>query len=220
MTCNSKRCADTSTSARLDWRAWSAPPGRPSSINGKRGNARRRPCSGNASPRSSRQRPARDNRTRGSQAQRAALTGAANNAVVYQWEARDNKTTFRRLRSRATPAAARAFRRSYYGRTVRPADRRAPLTWSTVPVDYDRRILELNNDVADLDDLIEPLVTDLGARLIERPCIGIETAGPLNCGPFAPSTRRTAADGSRRWSRGGTAARSRRRPGTAGARPA
>ena len=40
-----------------------------------------------------------------------------------------------------------------------------------------RRILELNNDVADLDDRIEPLVTDLGARLIERPCIGIETAG-------------------------------------------
>ncbi len=42
-----------------------------------------------------------------------------------------------------------------------------------------RRILELNNEVADLDDLIEPLVTDLGARLIERPCIGIETAGQL-----------------------------------------
>ena len=52
----------------------------------------------------------------------------------------DTKTTFRRLRARATPAAARAFRRSYYGRTVRPADRRAPLTWSTVPVDYDVRI--------------------------------------------------------------------------------
>ena len=52
----------------------------------------------------------------------------------------DNKTTFRRLRARATPAAARSFRQSYYGRTVRPADRRAPLTWSTVPVDYDVRI--------------------------------------------------------------------------------
>ena len=52
----------------------------------------------------------------------------------------DNKTTFRRLRARATPADARAFRRSYYGRTVRPDDRRAPLTWSTVPVDYDVRI--------------------------------------------------------------------------------
>ena len=52
----------------------------------------------------------------------------------------DTRTTFRRLRARATPAAARTFRRSYYGRTVRPADRRAPLTWSTVPVDYDVRI--------------------------------------------------------------------------------
>ena len=52
----------------------------------------------------------------------------------------DTRTIFRRLRARATPAAARTFRRSYYGRTVRQADRRAPLTWSTVPVDYDVRI--------------------------------------------------------------------------------
>ena len=52
----------------------------------------------------------------------------------------DTRTTFRRLRARATPAAARAFRRSYYGRIVRPDDRRAPLTWSMVPVDYDVRI--------------------------------------------------------------------------------
>ena len=43
----------------------------------------------------------------------------------------DTRTTFRRLRARATPAAARAFRRSYYGRTVRPDDRRARLTWAT-----------------------------------------------------------------------------------------
>ena len=49
MTRNSQRCADASTSARLDWRAWSAPPGRPSSINGKRGNVRRHRCSGNES---------------------------------------------------------------------------------------------------------------------------------------------------------------------------
>ena len=52
----------------------------------------------------------------------------------------DTKTTFRRLRARATPAAAWAFRRSYYGRTVRPDDRRAPLTWASVPADYDVRI--------------------------------------------------------------------------------
>jgi transposase len=42
-----------------------------------------------------------------------------------------------------------------------------------------RRILELNDEIADLDDLIEPLVCDVGAGLLERPCIGIETAGQL-----------------------------------------
>ena len=52
----------------------------------------------------------------------------------------DTRTTFRRLWARATPAAARAFRRSYYGRTVRPDDRRAPLTWTSVPADYDVQI--------------------------------------------------------------------------------
>ena len=52
----------------------------------------------------------------------------------------DTKTTFRRLRARATPAAARAFRRSYYGRPVKPVDRRAPLTWASVPDDYDVQI--------------------------------------------------------------------------------
>ena len=52
----------------------------------------------------------------------------------------DTRTTFRRLRARATPAAARAFRRSYYGPTVRPDDRRAPLTWASVPDDYDAQI--------------------------------------------------------------------------------
>ena len=52
----------------------------------------------------------------------------------------DTRTTFRRLRARATPAGARAFRLSYFGRTVRPSDRRAPLTWASVPDDYDAQI--------------------------------------------------------------------------------
>ena len=55
----------------------------------------------------------------------------------------DTRTTFRRLRARATAAAAKAFRQSYYGRTVRPADHRAPLTWASVPDDYDARIRAL-----------------------------------------------------------------------------
>ena len=57
----------------------------------------------------------------------------------------DTRTTFRRLRARATPADAKAFRRSYYGRTVRPDDRRAPLTWASVPDDYDAQIRMLRH---------------------------------------------------------------------------
>ena len=55
----------------------------------------------------------------------------------------DTRTTFRRLRARATLADAKAFRRSYYGRTVRPDDRRGPLTWASVPDDYDVQIRAL-----------------------------------------------------------------------------
>ena len=55
----------------------------------------------------------------------------------------DNQTTFRRLRARATPTAARHFRRSYFGRQVRRADRRQPLTWASVPEDYDVQIRTL-----------------------------------------------------------------------------
>ena len=55
----------------------------------------------------------------------------------------DTRTTFRRLRARATPADAQAFRRSYYGRPVKSVDRRAPLTWASVPDDYDAQIRAL-----------------------------------------------------------------------------
>ena len=55
----------------------------------------------------------------------------------------DTRTTFRRLRARATLAAATQFRRAYYGRQVRPADRRQPLTWASVPADYDVQIRAL-----------------------------------------------------------------------------
>ena len=55
----------------------------------------------------------------------------------------DTRTTFRHLRARATPAVARAFRRSYYRRMVRPDDRRTPLTWASVPRDYDVQIRAL-----------------------------------------------------------------------------
>ena len=55
----------------------------------------------------------------------------------------DTRTTFRHLRARATPAAAKHFRHAYYGRAVKPVDRRAPLTWASVPADYDAQIRAL-----------------------------------------------------------------------------
>ena len=42
-----------------------------------------------------------------------------------------------------------------------------------------RRILELNEEIADLDALIEPLVRELAPQLLAASCIGIETAGQL-----------------------------------------
>ena len=57
----------------------------------------------------------------------------------------DNKTTFRRLRGRAT--SRRLLRPVSAMRTmggqVRPADRRAPPTWASVPDDYDVQIRAL-----------------------------------------------------------------------------
>ena len=55
----------------------------------------------------------------------------------------DTRTTCRRLRARATHAAGTQFRRAYYGRPVKPADRRTPLTWASVPSDYDAQIRAL-----------------------------------------------------------------------------
>jgi transposase len=42
-----------------------------------------------------------------------------------------------------------------------------------------RRILELNDEIADLDALIEPLVRELAPQLVAVSCIGIEAAGQL-----------------------------------------
>jgi transposase len=42
-----------------------------------------------------------------------------------------------------------------------------------------RRILALNDEIADLDDLIKPLVQELAPTLIEAPGIGVEIAGQL-----------------------------------------
>jgi transposase len=42
-----------------------------------------------------------------------------------------------------------------------------------------RRILELNDEIADLDELIDPLVAELAPKLLARPCIGVEIAGQI-----------------------------------------
>jgi transposase len=42
-----------------------------------------------------------------------------------------------------------------------------------------RRILELNDEIADLDELINPLVAELAPQLLARPCIGVEIAGQI-----------------------------------------
>ena len=55
----------------------------------------------------------------------------------------DTRTTFRRLRARATLAAGTQFLRAYYGRQVRPADRREPPMWANVPGDFDVQIRAL-----------------------------------------------------------------------------
>jgi transposase len=40
-----------------------------------------------------------------------------------------------------------------------------------------RRILDLNDEIADLDALVEPLVRELAPQRLALCCIGIETAG-------------------------------------------
>ena len=57
----------------------------------------------------------------------------------------DTRTTFRRLRARATLVVATQFRHTYYGRQVRPTDRRDPPSWASVPEDYDVRIRTLRH---------------------------------------------------------------------------
>ena len=55
----------------------------------------------------------------------------------------DTKTTFRRLRPRATLQHARDFRRHYYGTQRRPPTAPGPLTWASIPEDYDVQLTAL-----------------------------------------------------------------------------
>ncbi len=42
-----------------------------------------------------------------------------------------------------------------------------------------RRYLELHDEVADLDRMIDAIVTDLAPELLERPCVGMNSAAQL-----------------------------------------
>ncbi|PYR33145.1 MAG: hypothetical protein DMF90_21950 [Acidobacteria bacterium] len=55
--------------------------------------------------------------------------------VVY-----DTRTTFRRLRPRATRAAALIFRQLHYRKHGRRGQVALPLSWAMIPTDYDRQI--------------------------------------------------------------------------------
>ena len=55
----------------------------------------------------------------------------------------DMRTTFRRLRPRATLKHALDFRRHYYGTQRRPPAKPVPLTWASVPEDYDVQLKAL-----------------------------------------------------------------------------
>ena len=82
----------------------------------------------------------------------------------------DNKTTFRRLRARATPAAAQQFRRSYFGRQVRRADRRQPLTWASVPADYDAQIRVLRRERGVSQAQFAAMIGAAGKAVVYQEC--------------------------------------------------
>jgi DNA-binding transcriptional regulator YiaG len=52
----------------------------------------------------------------------------------------DTRTTFRRLRTRATLADAETFLHSYFNKAVWPKDRPTPLSWNQIPPDYSAQI--------------------------------------------------------------------------------
>ena len=71
---------------------------------------------------------------------RTLHAAARSGRLVVTYETR---TTFRRLRPRATLQHARDFRRHYYGTRRRPSATPGPLTWASVPEDYDVQLRAL-----------------------------------------------------------------------------
>ena len=71
---------------------------------------------------------------------RTLHTAARSGRLVVAY---DTRTTFRRLRPRATLKHALDFRRHYYGTQRRPPATPVPLTWASVPEDYDVQLKAL-----------------------------------------------------------------------------
>ena len=105
----------------------------------------------------------------------------------------DTRTTFRRFRARATLAAATQFRHAYYGRQVRPADRRQPLTWASVPEDYDAQIQAVRRARGLSQAQLATLVGAAGKAVVYQWEARKRTPSPL----FLATTRRAplASDG-------------------------
>jgi DNA-binding transcriptional regulator YiaG len=59
----------------------------------------------------------------------------------------DTRTTFRRLRTRATLADAEHFKREYFDKAMWPAERPARMAWETIPSDCADRIRQMRLDL-------------------------------------------------------------------------
>jgi len=99
---------------------------------------------------------------------RAALQQLHNTIVAAPDEVRDQLRNLTRMRRLRLCAAWRPDALGY----------RDPVTATKIAIkSLARRILDLNDEVADLDRLIEPLVEELGANLTQLEGVGTDSAG-------------------------------------------
>ncbi len=114
---------------------------------------------------------------------RAAMQLLRNHIVSAPEELRDQVRNFTRMQLIRTCAAWRPDATGF----------RDPVVATRIALrSLARRILALNDEIADLDDLIAPLVEELAPALVQAPGIGVEIAGQLpvtaaaarrRCGP-------------------------------------
>lgn len=101
---------------------------------------------------------------------RAALQLLRNQIVSAPEELRDQLRSLTRMRLIRTCAAWRPDRATF----------REPVGATRLALhSLAHRIVELDDEIATLDEFIEPLVRELAPQLLERPGIGIEVAGQL-----------------------------------------